>query len=117
MAEELAIILQMTKFLEWILKHLEKFPRSHRYGIGFQIEQQLYQALEHLVEAKFGKDKSLSLQKVCLRLEQARLLIRISRSMRLFPLQSHQFASEQLELIGKGAGAWKKHADKKLETV
>ncbi len=44
--DELQVIDRTYELLKRFLKRLEKFPRSHRYGLGQQIEQRLYALLE-----------------------------------------------------------------------
>lgn len=113
MANEIPILLQWLAFMEWMLKHIAKFPRSHRYGLGLRMEQKLYEVLDLLIQAKYRKEKSVSLEEVGLCLEQMRLLVRLSRSLRIFPIKSHEFAAEQIEKAGQAAGAWRKHAEAK----
>ena len=53
--DELLVIDRTYELLKWYLGRLEKFPRSHRYGLGQRIETRLYEIFEGLVRAKYGR--------------------------------------------------------------
>lgn len=52
--DELQVIDRTYQLLKWFLKRLEKFPRSHRYGLGRQIEERLYAVFDRLMRAKYA---------------------------------------------------------------
>ena len=52
--EELLVIDRTYQLLKWYEGSLAKFPRSHRYGLGQQIEQRSYAAFNDLLRAKYG---------------------------------------------------------------
>ena len=49
---ELLVIDRTYELVKWYLGRLEKFPRSHRYGLGQRIETRLYAIFEGLIRAK-----------------------------------------------------------------
>jgi len=47
--DELQVVDRTYQLLKWFLGRLAKFPRSHRYGLGQQIEQRLYAVFRGLL--------------------------------------------------------------------
>lgn len=54
---ELLIIEKMYDLQIWSLKHIEKFPRNHRYGLGLRLEERLSRVLDLLLRAKYSRDR------------------------------------------------------------
>ncbi len=51
MKDELLVIDRTYELLKWFLGRLDKFPRSHRYGLGQRIESRLYSIFEDVGRA------------------------------------------------------------------
>ncbi len=49
---ELLVIDRTYELVKWYLGRLEKFPRSHRYGLGQRIETRQFLIFEALIKAK-----------------------------------------------------------------
>ena len=49
---ELLVIDRTYELVKWYLGRLEKFPRSHRYGLGQRIETPLFVISEAIIMAK-----------------------------------------------------------------
>ncbi len=64
---------------------LEKFPRSHRYGLGQRIENCLFDVFEGLVRAKYAgiPQKQGELAAVNVELETLRMLTRLAPAAEL----------------------------------
>jgi hypothetical protein len=108
MRNELEVITHTYDLLLWTLKHTAKFPRSHRHGLGQRIEDKTHRLLECLVEAKFSSEKSELLRQASLRVEELRLLFRITRDIRILSIGSQGFASQKLDQIGRQIGGWRR---------
>lgn len=108
--KELSVISNSIEFSTWVLQKLEKFPRSHRYGIGSRIETKLYELVDLLIEAKYSQRKRELLRQAGLRIEQLRFLLRICLEVRCLAYSSHQYAIETLSEIGQQIGGWRKHS-------
>ena len=61
---ELVIIEKTHELLVWTLKHIDKFPRNHRYGVGLRLEQRVTGILELLLKAKYSRNRTAELQNV-----------------------------------------------------
>jgi len=112
MSNELEVITHTYDLLVWTLQHTAKFPRSHRHGLGQRIEDKLHRLLDALVEAKFSSEKKEVLRQASLRVEDLRLLFRITRDLRILSISSQGFASQRLDQIGKQLGGWRRSQQK-----
>lgn len=54
LAQELKVIADFYDFMLWLIKHIEKFPRHHRYSLGISIENRLQRLLGFLLRAKYS---------------------------------------------------------------
>ncbi|MBL8879845.1 MAG: diversity-generating retroelement protein Avd [Phycisphaerales bacterium] len=108
----LPVIDRTFDLIKWYSAHVAKFPRSHRYSLGQRIEAKLYDILEGLVEAEYaeGAAKTAPLTAVNFRLEILRFLTRLSHELAVLPGKSHEFASREINEIGRMVGGWIKHA-------
>jgi len=100
------IIPKMYDFIIWMIRKVDKFPRSQKFVLGDRIETALLDSLTMLVEAQYTRDKLFILHKVNLKLEQIRFLIRISKDLRFLSLKAYEFSALSLNEIGRMLGGW-----------
>ena len=50
--------------VRWLIEHVGKFPRSHRYALGERIEQRMLSVMELLVQAAYSQWKKTGTFKV-----------------------------------------------------
>jgi len=55
--EELVIITKTYDLILWSCNHTRRFPRQHRFVLGERIEQNLYDLLKTLIQAKYTRDR------------------------------------------------------------
>ena len=108
MAQELKVIADFYDFMLWLVKHIEKFPRHHRYSLGNAIENRLDVVLGQLLRAKYAKEKSRFLGEVNTELDILRFQLRLAKDLKVLPLTSHGYATKMLIDIGAQIGAWAK---------
>jgi len=108
---ELIIIEKTHELLVWTLKHIEKFPRSHRYGVGLRLEQRITDMLEHLLRAKYSRERLTELQNINLELEVLRFQFRAVKDLGCLSIESYGSASRFVNEIGKLLGGWMKQCD------
>jgi len=104
--QELKVIADFYDFALWLTRHIEKFPRHHRYSLGLHMEQQLYLILRSLLRAKYTKDRTATLSEVNLDLETLRFLVRMAKDLAILPVKSHSHAAQVLLEIGAQVGGW-----------
>lgn len=108
MATELKIIQDFYDFMLWMIRHIEKYPRHHRYSLGYAMESRMQKILELLLRAKYGKDKAGVLNDANIELEVLRFQLRLSKDLNILPVKSYGFGSKCLLEVGSQAGGWSK---------
>lgn len=76
-----------------------------------RIECHLYAVFEGLIRAKYSgaSAKADDLEAVNLELEMLRLLCRLADELAILPHRPHEYASRELNEIGKMVGGWLRH--------
>ena len=108
---EPAIVVQRSYDLAlWLVRKVEKFPRSFRFSLGDRVVARSLDLLESLVQSAYAGDKRAALEQAVRNVNSLRLLLRMSADLKLLSLDSHEFASGKLEEVGRMAGGWRKAA-------
>ena len=108
MSQELKIIQDFYDFMLWMIRHIEKYPRHHRYSLGYAMEGRMQRILELLLKAKYRKEKKALLDDVNIELELLRFQLRLSKDLAVLAVKSYGFGSKSLLAIGAQAGGWSK---------
>jgi hypothetical protein len=108
MAKELKIIQDFYDFMLWMIRHIEKYPRHHRYSLGYAMENRMQKILELLLKAKYCKDKTAMLNDANIELEVLRFQLRLSKDLNILSVKSYGFGSNSLLEVGSQAGGWSK---------
>ena len=106
--EELVIITRTYDLILWSCNHTSRFPRQHRFVLGERLERTLYDLLETLIRAKYTRDRRSLLDDANLKLEILRFQIRLAKDLQCLQAKSYEFASKQIDEIGKLVGGWLK---------
>jgi len=106
---ELVVIEKTQALLVWTLKHIEKFPRTHRYGLGLRLEQRLSSLLDMLIEAKYTRERLPFLHRANLELERLRFDFRTAKDIRCLTIDHYGSASRFVNEVGQNLGLWIKH--------
>ncbi len=101
------VVSDAYELLKWLIDHVGKFPRSHRFVLGERIETAMLDLLMFLIEAAYQRDaKKRLLQCANLELEKVRLLIRLGKDLGFTSLRQYEHASVQVAGIGRQIGGW-----------
>ena len=106
MSKELKVIADFYDFVLWLTRHVEKFPRHHRYSLGRDIEARLQTILALLLRAKYTKSKTAELADANIELEVLRFQVRLARDLGVFPARSHGHAAKVMGEVGSQIGGW-----------
>jgi len=106
MAKELKVVADFYDFTLWLIHHVEKFPRHHRYSLGRDIEARLQSILALLLKAKYSKSKAGYLADANIELELLRFQLRLATDLAILPRKSHGYAAEQTASVGSQIGGW-----------
>jgi len=111
-ADELPIFTRCVEFLEWLLPATEKFPRRVRFTFPDRIDRLALDIVEDLVEARYSRDKRAVLQRINLRLEKLRILLRLCHRLKYLSHQGYEHASRSLNEVGRMLGGWIKQQER-----
>ncbi len=106
-----AIILKSYELLKhFIAQVLRRIPRDQRFALGNQIQGHLTLVMELLTEAYYTApaEKRPLLLKVNLKLEILRHYLRLCHELGYYDSAKLKHLSEQVDEIGRMAGAWLK---------
>lgn len=101
------------ELLEWLIPHLDKFPRTRRFTLGERIESGLLEVLERLIEAAYSRSKTESLRQANLKLDVVRHLWRLSYRLQVIPLKRYEYGSRLLLELGQQIGGWRRQSEKR----
>jgi hypothetical protein len=109
-AQELKVIQDCYDLTLYLSGRVEKFPRSHRYTLGAEIERRLLDVLGGLIRAKYSPvDVRVGLlADVNAELEVLRFQVRLSKDLKALPVNSYGHAAGLLEGVGGQVGGWLK---------
>lgn len=107
---ESPLFIRTHDLILWMIPHVQKFPRAHRFGLAERVQRLLLDFQDSLVAA--GKTKSQTrrahLESADIKLEQLRGWVRISRDLELFSLPQYEHVSRLVSEVGRLLGAWLK---------
>ena len=105
---ELKIIQDFYDFMLWMIKHIEKYPRHHRYSLGYAMESRMQKILELFLKAKYRREKKDILNDANIELEILRFQLRLSKDLKVLTVKSYGYGSKCLLEVGSQAGGWSK---------
>ena len=111
--KELKVIQDLYDFTLWLLAHIGKFPRQHRYSLGIAMENRLQRIMELLLRAKFARRKAEYLEDANIEMEILRFQLRLAKDLHALPIKSHGTAVGQTLAIGAQIGGWLRAGEKK----
>jgi len=94
----------------WLVRKVEKFPRSFRFSVGDRLVGRALDLLETLTEATYSSDKGAFLDRANREVNSLRLLLRLTVDLKLLAADSHEFAAGKLEEVGRMTGGRRKAA-------
>ena len=107
---ELVVIEKTYDLQVWTLKHIEKFPRNHRYGIGLRLETRVSHVLDLLLRAKYTRDRQQFLHDANVELELLRFQFRTVKDLQCLSVESYGSAARFVNEIGRLLGGWIKRS-------
>ena len=96
------------RFTEWVFDRTARFPKSCRFTISSRIDMLMLDGMEKIVEARFGVERTLVLESFNILLEKLRFFFRLSFSKQYISAGDYEYASSEVEEIGRMAGGWLK---------
>ena len=103
-----AAVTKAYDILLWLIGHVGKFPRSHRFVLGERIETRMLAVLEFLVRAAYAREKRGYLEQANADLQVLRLLVRLGKDLGFTSGKQYEFISRELVDLGRQIGGWRK---------
>ena len=109
--QETAVVVEKGyAFALWLVKKVERFPKSYRFSMGDRIVARSLDLQEALLEAAYSRIKQQPLERASHHINALRYLLRMAKDLGLIGAEPYGFASESLEEIGRMTGGWRKRA-------
>lgn len=103
---DLPIFVKWYELLQWLLPVTERFPKRVRFTFSDRINQLALDLIEDLVEARYGRDKRVILQRANVRLEKLRVLLRLCHNLHYLDYKRYEKVSRDINEVGKMLGGW-----------
>jgi hypothetical protein len=103
---ELPIIQAAIDLIRWYVPLLNGLPRAHKFGLGDRIVANLYEVLEGLVVARYGREKLPLLEPVAARLDLLQIQTRLLHDFQLIDTRRYEHASRLMETVGRQLSGW-----------
>lgn len=100
------VLLRWEEAVKLILETTESFPKNVRRHVSERLEGHALDIYEALIEARFSRTPQGLLEKVNLRLEMLRMLLRLCYERRLVGETRLRMLFEKIEETGKMVGGW-----------
>lgn len=113
-ARELPVIQKVHDLVLWYVPILNRFPVTHRRGIGERLVEGLYGLLEGLIRCRYAKDKLDRLEALNAELNVLRHQTRLCLELGLFQAPRYEFAAKALAEIGAELGNWTKYVKERM---
>lgn len=113
MPDEVLAVTKSYDILLWLIKAVERFPRSHRFTLGDRIINKKLDILESLIKASYSRDKKKYLNKANLDLEVLRYLMRLSKDTKILSLRRYEYISREMDELGRQIGGWSRSSGRR----
>ncbi|MGB3639386.1 MAG: diversity-generating retroelement protein Avd [Rivularia sp. (in: cyanobacteria)] len=111
--KELSVIQKTYDCIKWYVPIIERLPKIHKFTLGDRIINGLYDLLEGLIKAKYGKNKLYQLEPLNTQLDILRYQTRMLLDFEFISAQRYQYAIKLIDEIGTELGGWiKKQRDR-----
>ncbi len=96
------------QLINWLMKTVERFPKSQKFLLGDRIQKTALDVLEALIEATYTRDRRAHLARANLGLEKLRFFFRIAFEQRHLDERRYEHAARAIDEVGRLVGGWAK---------
>ena len=109
MLYDLKIFQKVYDFLIWTKSAVQRFAKVHKYSLGVQLENETIELIRQITRTNFKRgNKSELIDECFVRYEMIKVLIRLSADYKLLTMRQYEFASNELDEIGRLLGGWRR---------
>jgi hypothetical protein len=94
--------------IKWINEETTLFPRSHRFTLAQQIQNESLELLRCFVAIRRKLDVETNFKRSDVHLEVLRLLFRLSKDLNFLSLKKYEIIVKMLDEVGRLLGDWQK---------
>jgi four helix bundle protein len=118
MSQEMVIFTRTFDFLQWIIPHAEKFPKSQRFVITKRLLDAALDFQELLFDANAfrGQVRLQYLRQASGMLDRLRMYLHLAFQFRWLSVGQYEHVSQQVKEIGDLLGGWIKQTQQTLST-
>lgn len=115
MSKEAPIYVATHDMLDWLVHHLEGWPRPQRFFLARQVLEIATAFYRLLLRARkvVGPAREEALLEADVELETLKALLRLGQERRYMSLSQYEHVSGMLSTIGQQLGGWRKAAARK----
>ena len=109
MLYDLTIFQKAYDFLLWVKPTVQRFAKVHKYSLGVQLENESLGLVQQIIRTNFKRgNKSELIDECFVCYETIKVLIRLSKDFKLLTIKQYEFASKELDEIGRLLGGWRR---------
>ena len=110
---KLPILTKLYEFYQVLAQTINTFPKSFRYSIGLKLDNLTLEIIESILELPFSDNKLQILQKISIKFDTLKILVRLSKDYRAIADKKYFQLELILSEIGKMLGGWIKSTNEK----
>ncbi len=95
--------------IRWIIEETTLFPKSQRFTIAQQIQNEALELLKSFISIRRKLDVEINFKYADVHLETLRILFRLSKDLALLSMKKYEVVVKMLDEIGKLLGNWQKN--------
>src|SRR3989344_2692115 len=103
---KLPILNKLYEFYLILNQTIITFPKITRYSLGLKLDNLTLEIMESILEIPFSEDKQKNLQKISIKLDTLRILVRLSKDSGSITTKKYFQTELALAEIGKMLGGW-----------
>ncbi|HJW89422.1 MAG TPA: diversity-generating retroelement protein Avd [Anaerolineales bacterium] len=109
---ESPLFVRTYELLLWLIPQVQKFPRTHRFGLAERIQRLSLDFQDAIVAAgkSKGEERRNWLRRADILLEQLRIWMRLSQEFSLITVRQFEHAARLMAEVGRLLGAWIKQS-------
>lgn len=107
--DEIQVVRDGYALARELAERVQRFPRSHRYGLGAALETRARRILELLIRAKYDDRRIERLEEANLELEVLRFELRLAADLGIMPHRGREAAIRTITAVGRQVGGWLAH--------
>lgn len=100
MTEDLIVYQKAYDLLLWIKPTVERFSKVHKYSIGLELEKSSIELLKSIAKINYNKDKGGATEECLSNYEVVKILIRLSKDLKLITINQYEYSSSLISEIG-----------------